>query len=126
MNKREGYTILEVLMALVILGIILPALIIYVTSGRKTRHNSFVAESATALAQRSLDSLAQLSRGVRVPVDSLTPVARQYQDREYFLSWRFHTPNAPYQGQVPGLVHVLVTYRSGNTDHRTALDGTLP
>lgn len=125
MRVRNGYTLLEVLMAMVILAIILPALIIFVTSSRRTRHDSFVAETATAIAQRSLDSLGQIPRGNRLTAPA-SATTLNHQGRDYNLSWRFDDPNNPYGGTKPGLVHVLVEYRVGNADHQTSLDGVLP
>lgn len=120
---KKGYTILEVLVAVILLAIVLPGLIRWVTSSRHAQVGSYRSEQATEYAQYVLDSLRTLHREERVAQDSLT---RQYNGRTYLLTWDYTNPTTPYADPAPGAAFVEVRWRVGNSERLSRLDGVLP
>lgn len=64
-RQRGGYTLIEVLVAAVILLIALPGLIIMLTGSRKTQVASLRMEQAMSYGQLVVDSLALLPQAAR-------------------------------------------------------------
>lgn len=127
-RAKNGYTLLEVLVAAVILAVILPALIMFVTSSRRTQNSSLIAETASSLAQRSFDSLAQMPRAVRTEYPtSGAPQKLTVNGHDYNLFWSYQTaPPNSYGGVNPGAITLKVTFPSGSATRETRLEGVLP
>lgn len=120
---KKGYTILEVLIAVVLLAIILPGLIRWVTASRHAQVGSYRSEQATEYAQYVLDSLRNLPRDSRV-VD--TDVPRHRNGTDYKLTWNYVNAANPYAKPAPGAAFVEVRWKVGNTNRLSRLDGVLP
>lgn len=121
---KKGYTILEVLIAMILLAIILPALIRWVTSSRQAQVGSYRSEQATEYAQYVLDSLRTLPRASRdVGVSNL---ARSRNGLDYRLTWNYVNTTDPYAKPVPGAAFVEVRWKVGNVERLSRLDGVLP
>ncbi len=122
---KKGYSILEVLMAVIILAIALPGLIKWVTASRQTQVGSFRSEQAAVLAQRTLDSLAQLSRASRIPVAAQDIT---FNGAPYTLSWNYLAGSdvASYASAKPGQALIQFDWKVGNAKRTTRLVGVLP
>jgi len=124
-KRFHGYTLLEVLVAVAILAIILPALTRFVVSSRQTQSGSEVSEVATGLAQRTLDSLAQIPAGSRTNEAVSTDLSSQ--GRTFHLIWSYRDASSrAYTGATPGAVNVTVRFTMGNANRQISLDGVLP
>lgn len=121
---KKGYSVLEVLVASIILAVVLPGLIRWVTSSRQAQVGSYRSEQATEYAQYVLDSLRDLPRGSRIPKTN-EPIVRNGMD--YDLTWNYvSTDAASYTGHLPGAVFVEVRWMVGKTNRISRLDGVLP
>lgn len=121
---RKGYSILEVLVASVILAVVLPGLIRWVTASRQAQVGSYRSEQATEYAQFVLDSLRDLPRASRTPKLN-EPIVRS--GMHYDLTWDYaSTAAASYSGPLPGAVFVEVRWTVGNANRLSRLDGVLP
>lgn len=122
---RKGYSIIEVLVAVSILAIALPGLIKWVTASRQTQVGSFRSEQAAVLAQRTLDSLAQLSRASRAPVAAQDIT---FNGATYTLSWNYLAGSeaASYASNKPGQALVQFDWKVGQVKRTTRLLGVLP
>ncbi|MBK8801029.1 MAG: prepilin-type N-terminal cleavage/methylation domain-containing protein [Fibrobacteres bacterium] len=64
-RHRAGYTLIEVLVAVVILSLVLPGLTYMVVGSRKAQISSYRMEQAAAYGQLVIDSLSILPAGAR-------------------------------------------------------------
>ncbi|MCB9496616.1 MAG: type II secretion system protein [Fibrobacteria bacterium] len=62
-RRRAGYTLVEVLIAMVILGLVLPGLATMLVSSRKALTSNFRMDQAFSFGQLVLDSVAILPAG---------------------------------------------------------------
>jgi prepilin-type N-terminal cleavage/methylation domain-containing protein len=87
MKTRSGYTLVEVLVAVVLLGIALPGLSYMVIGSRKAQVTSYRLEQAAAYGQMVIDSLSVL------PIAQRSSVARTASDSIgqilYTASWTY-------------------------------------
>jgi len=120
---KKGYTILEVLIAVVLLAIILPGLIRWVTASRQAQVGSYRSEQATEYAQYVLDSLRELPRASRL-IKTNEPVV--HNGMNYSLTWNYVNAANPYAHPAPGAAFVEVRWKVGNVDRLSRLDGVLP
>jgi prepilin-type N-terminal cleavage/methylation domain-containing protein len=72
MKTRSGYTLVEVLVAVVILGIALPGLSYMVLGSRKAQVSSYRMEQAAAFGQVVIDSLSVLPDARRDSTTNMT------------------------------------------------------
>lgn len=112
------------MVASVILAVVLPGLIRWVTASRQAQVGSYRSEQATEYAQFVLDSLRDLPRGSRSPKTN-EPIIRNRM--EYDLTWNYVSTDAgSYKGPLPGAVFVEVRWKVGNVNRLSRLDGVLP
>ena len=124
-RPRRGYTLIEALMAAVILVIALPLLTRWVLAGRQAQVGSIRSDLATAAASRAFDSLAQLPRDGRDPAAAMvTTLANGDHDT---VRWGYFS-SAPYAaGNLrPGAAWVEVHWKAGASPRLTRLEGVLP
>lgn len=121
---KKGYTILEVLIAVVLLAIILPGLIRWVTASRHAQVGSYRSEQATEYAQYVLDSLRSLPRDFRNVINPAKPYT--YNGRSYDLTWDYVNAANPYAKPAPGAAFIEVRWKVGNHERLSRLDGVLP
>jgi prepilin-type N-terminal cleavage/methylation domain-containing protein len=125
-TARKGYTLVEVLVAVAILAIILPALTRFVVSSRQTSHSSNKSEVAVGLARRVMDSLEQVPSGSRNGDGTSTTVS--WEGEAFQVVWNYRdAASKNYTGATPGAATVTVSFAFGNAGRRTvSLDGVLP
>ena len=115
--SSRGYTLIEVLVAVVLLAIVLPGLATMVISSRKAQTSSLRLENGAALAQQVIDSLL-----IR-PASTVTAEDTVVMTRDgvnYSVSWVI-TPMNPGRR-----IATRVEWRQGSTPHSTTLVGALP
>lgn len=121
---KKGYTILEVLIAVVLLAIILPGLIRWVTASRQAQVGSYRSEQATEYAQYVLDSLRTLPRASRDV--GVSNQVRTHNGISYRLTWNYVNATNPYAHPAPGAAFVEVRWKVGNVERLSRLDGVFP
>lgn len=128
MKTRSGYTILEVLIAVIILAIALPGLSVMVLSSRKTQVTSLRFENAAAYAQRVYDSLSLLPPTV---FSSTAPTMATTQDtlggQTYTATWTRTPLKSSVTGDALGgaTLSVAVSWNVGGKTHQSVLTGGL-
>lgn len=115
-KKIQAYTIIEVLVAIIILAIVLPGLATMVIASRKTQTSSLRMENATAYGQLVVDSLGLL------PVDRVESSSRAsvIDGQTYNASW-IVSPKADRSKELA----ITVSWTVGNKLHSTILRGLL-
>lgn len=118
-----GYTILEVLVAVIVLAIVLPGLAAMVVNSRKVQVSSLRFENAAAFGQKVYDSL-QL-----VPPTTLSATSGActaiVDGQEYRSDWK-RTPVVVEGVQVGGsTLEVGISWTVGTKTHRSVLTGAL-
>lgn len=121
MRSHRGYTIIEVLIAVIILAIVLPGLTAFVVGSRKALTTSSRLEQGTAVAQTVLDSLAFLPHGV---VGSSGSVTRTLGGTNYTVFWG--TSPMTVSGNAAGsLVTLTAQWTVGKQVRQSVLKGVL-
>lgn len=115
--SRRGYTIIEALMAVIILAIVIPGLTAMVVSSRQSQVTTLRFENAAAYALHVTDSLDRLPPG-RIPATGTASAT--IGGKDYAASWT-RTPDA--QGGA-GLL-VTVTWTVGSKVHSSTFKGAL-
>lgn len=123
MNRRYGirqagaYTLLEALIAMVLLAIVLPAIGYMMIGGRKSSLANYNAEQAASVAQLVVDSLGM------IPLTHLSSLSGTYSTtiaREtYNVAWQVDT------AQRVGTVSATVSWLQGNKTRSTSLRGVI-
>lgn len=123
---RSGYTLLEALVAAVILVLVLPFLTRWVLAGRQAQVGSLRSDLAISVASRSLDSIAQVPRATRDP--SLFQAGTLSAGSPDTMRWGYMEPGAPYASTNlrPGAAWVEVRWKAGAASRLTRLEGVLP
>ncbi len=113
--KRQGYTLVEVMVAVVILTIALPGLAMMMISGRKAQIASLRMDQAAGVGQLMLDSL-QLQPGA-FATDGTRDVV---------------VAGTSYQATIRILdlggsrvAHIAIGWSQGGDAHRTSIQGVL-
>lgn len=125
MKTRYGYTLIEVLVAVIILAIALPGLTVAVIGARKTQVTSLRFENAAAYAQRVYDSLSLLPPTV---FSSTAPTTATTQDtlggQTYTATWT-RTPLFDAVGHAKGgaTLTVQIGWNVGGRLHQSVLTG---
>jgi prepilin-type N-terminal cleavage/methylation domain-containing protein len=117
LNRRRGYTILEVLVAVGILSLVLPAISGMVITSRKAQVGTLRFENAASFAQQVVDSLQRLPAIRRQ--DTGTSIA-SINGQPYTASW-----TATRDGPGGSLVAVTVGWNVGGLRHCVTLRGAL-
>lgn len=112
-----GYTVIEVLIAVIILAIVLPGLAAMVVSSRQSQVTTLRFENGVACAQQVLDSLQRLPPS-RVPATGKDTV--RIDSRSYVVSWR--RTGDPSGGAT---LEVSASWTVGQKEHSTLLRGAL-
>ncbi len=115
MRRRGGYTLIEVLMAMVILAVMYPALSTLVTSARKAQLSGYRIEQASACGRMIIDSLAILPGTAWTSGTTTQNIAGQV----YTATWTKPTGSAPW------IFPVTVTWTQGKHPHQIQLRAIL-
>jgi len=126
---RKGYTLLEALMAAIILVIALPFLTRWVLAGRQAQVGNLRSDQATAVAARVLDSLSRLPRASR-PTDTAGS-SLVIEGLTYTLKWGYqsggsYTTSYASTSTNPGSAWVTIGWNAGGATRTTRLEGVLP
>lgn len=122
---KRGYSIMEVLVAVVLLAIALPGLVRWVTASRHTQNASFRSEQATEFTQYVMDSLRELPRISRTERPS--PDTFVKDGRTYRVTWKYLASPAYAPGDKrPGAAFVQVDWTAGSAARTSRLLGVLP
>ncbi|MBK9579967.1 MAG: prepilin-type N-terminal cleavage/methylation domain-containing protein [Fibrobacterota bacterium] len=113
--RGGGYTLIEVLIAMVILVAIYPAISTLVSGSRKAQVSGFRMEQASSLAETTIDSLASLPSGAWATGSSQRVIAGVV----YTASW---TRPA---GVAPWIFPVTITWIQGSLQHSVSLPAVL-
>lgn len=118
MRKMAGYTIVEVLMAVIILAIAIPGLSVFVLGSRKAQISSVRFENATAFGQKVYDDMMLLPPAKVAGTGSVTTTI---DGQSYTASW---TKTAIAAGG--NIVNITVRWNVGGKSHTSVLNGVLP
>jgi len=119
-KKCRGVSIVEVLMALVLLGLAIPMVAGFSTTSKKIQVASNELENATAAAQSVIDSLALLpSEVVRTGTPKSVTVEGPF--RTYQASWTY-TP----VGSHTGVVRMTVGWNQAGKAHSILVASEVP
>lgn len=113
--KPRGYTLIEVLIALVILVAIYPAISTLVTGSRKAQVSGFRMEQATSFAQKTIDSLALIPSGAWNTGSSTNTIG----GTAYTANWTRPSGGSPW------MFPVVVTWTQGSLQHTISLQAVL-
>jgi prepilin-type N-terminal cleavage/methylation domain-containing protein len=117
-TTRSGYTLIEVLVAAVILMIALPGVVVMLTGARKTQVASTRMEQAMSYGQLVLDSLSLIPDNIRTAaVDS-----SKYRigSTVYTSTWTMPAVSGGARSVV-----VVVRWTQGSTIHSVNVGGVL-
>lgn len=117
-HKRSGYTIVEVLVAVIILAIVLPGLAGMVIASRKTQVTSLRMENSVSYGQAVMDELRFL------PPERITESGTKttaIDNQTYNASWICE--QNPKGGRN---IQITVAWKVGEKSHSTILKGYLP
>lgn len=116
MEKRSrAYTLIEVLIAMVILVALYPALSTLVTGSRKAQVSGYRMEQASAFGRMVIDSLAIIPRNAWITGSSVQSIAGV----NYTASW------TKPPGDPPWVFPVSVTWIQGSKVHQIQLKAVL-
>lgn len=117
---RKGVSVVEVLVAIVILSLAIPMVAGFSTTSKKVQVAANEMENATAAAQSIMDSLSLFPAFM---LESGTPKARQIQGptRIYNASWTY-TP----VGAHSGIAKITVGWDQAGKAHSISLTGEVP
>jgi len=113
---RRGYTLLEVLIALVILVTIYPAMSTLVRGSRAAQIGGFRMEQASAYSRVVIDSLGMLPSGAWASGSSVQTIGGV----AYTAAWT--RPS----GASPWIFPVVVSWTQGNLLHSISIQAVLP
>lgn len=121
--RPGGYTILEVLVAVIILALVLPGLASMVISSRASQVSSLRFEAAAAFAQRVYDSLQLVPPTALAATEGTS--AATIGGQTYTADWT-RVPMASGGVAVGGSsLSIVVSWSVGGTPHRSVLTGAL-
>jgi len=129
---RKGFTLLEGLIALVLLVIALPAITSLFMGAKSSQVGSFAVEQGAQFAESRIDSLRWLGRQVLAGDHALGSYSSDRTTRLNLKNatwkWKLDTavnPTAGARGQAGNLT-VEVDWNQGNGAHSITLQGEVP
>lgn len=114
-KRSRAYTLIEVLIAMVILVALYPALSTLVTGSRKAQVSGYRMEQASAFGRMVIDSLAIIPRNAWITGSSVQSIAGV----NYTASW------TKPPGDPPWVFPVSVTWIQGSKVHQIQLKAVL-
>ncbi|HNY32279.1 MAG TPA: prepilin-type N-terminal cleavage/methylation domain-containing protein [Fibrobacteria bacterium] len=111
----RGYTLIEVLIAMIILVAMYPAISTLVSGSRKAQVSGFRMEQASSVAETTIDSLSRLPSGAWSTGSAQTDIAGVV----YTASW-----TRP-EGGPPWIFPVTIKWTQGSLQHSVSLPAVL-
>lgn len=118
-GRKAAYTLIEVLVAVVILSLVLPGLTYMVVGSRKAQISSYRMEQAAAYGQLVIDSLSILPPGAGARSTSNRTSSATIGGISYTSSW-----NYTQQGSA-NLVTDTVKWTKGNKTEYVVIRGVV-
>jgi prepilin-type N-terminal cleavage/methylation domain-containing protein len=123
-RRARGFSLLEVLIAMIILAIVLPGLVAMFMGSKSSQVGSYASEQASQFAEGKLDSLRAMGRTLLKPVGTWsTPESTSISGKSSTWRWKFDT-TADVAGRA-GMVSVEVLWTQGKTGHSIQLQGSV-
>jgi len=121
---RRGFSLLDVLIAMVILAIVLPGLVAMFMGSKSAQVGSYASEQASQFAEGKMDSLRAMGRTLLTPVGTWsTPETTFISGKPSTWRWKFDT-TAGVAGRS-GVVSLEVDWSQGRTQHSIQLQGSV-
>lgn len=121
--RTRGFSLLEVLIAMIILAIVLPGLVAMFMGSKSSQVGSYASEQASQFAEGKIDSLRAMGRTLLKPVGTWsTPDTTYISGKPSTWRWKYDTTAVPGQA---GLVSVEVLWTQGKTGHSIQLQGSV-
>lgn len=115
--RVRGYTIIEALMAVIILAIVIPGLTAMVVSSRQSQITTLRFENAAAYALQVTDSLERLPPG-RIPANGSASAA--IGGKKYDATW-----SRSLDAKGGAALQVTVSWLVGSKTHSATFKGAL-
>lgn len=125
MKHLRGFSLLEVLIALVILSIVLPGLVAMFMGSKRSQVGSFATEQASQFAEGKLDSLRWLGRSMLTPKNTWSGTAPAALSNKT-AAWRWKFDTADGVAKRAGVLSVEVSWSQGKTPHAITLQWSVP
>lgn len=127
MNRR-GFTMLEALVALVLLSIVITGLVPMFKGAKSSQVGSYAVEQGSQFAESRIDSLRSLGRGALVLRQTLgswtnPEVAFPMGVTTGSWAWKIDTPLVAGKA---GTITVRISWKQAGTTHQIQLEGALP
>lgn len=126
MNRRDrsGFSLLEVLVAMVLLAIVLPGLVGMFLGSKSAQVGSYASEQASQFAEGKIDSLRTMGRTLLKPAGSWSASeSTSINGKVGTWRWKFDT-TAGVAGRA-GMLSVEVSWVQVRTPHSIVLQGSV-
>lgn len=126
--RTRGFTILEVLVAIVLLGIVVTGLTPMFRGAKSSQVSSYAVEQGSQFAESRIDSLRSLGRTVlmkKQALNSWTNPALPVTVGVAGGTWMWMLDYPAVAGKA-GVLTVRVLWHQGSTPHQIELQGAMP
>lgn len=123
MNRR-GFSMMEVLMAMVLLTVVVPGLVAMFLGSKRSQVGSYAVEQASQFAEGKIDSLRWMGRSFLKPAGSWSANESTSVGGK-LATWRWKFDTTPGVAGRAGIVSVEVAWTQGRTPHAVVLQGAV-
>jgi prepilin-type N-terminal cleavage/methylation domain-containing protein len=121
---RRGFSLLEVLVAMIIMAIVMPGLVAMFMGSKSSQVGSYASEQASQFAEGKIDSLRAMGRTLLQPAGTWsTPETTSISGKASTWHWKFDTTAGV--AARSGVVSVEVLWTQGKTQHSIQLQGSV-
>lgn len=124
----RGFTVLEALVAIVLLGIVITGLTPMFRGAKSSQVGSYTMEQGSQFAESRIDSLRSLGRVFLVNQQTLgawTSPALPMNMGANAATWQWKL-DTPTVARKAGTLSVRVLWKQGSTSHQIELEGAVP
>ena len=123
-RSRRGFSLLEVLVAMIIMAIVMPGLVAMFMGSKNSQVGSYASEQASQFAEGKIDSLRAMGRTMLKPAGTWsTPETTSISGKASTWRWKFDTTAGV--AARSGVVSVEVLWTQGKTQHSIQLQGSV-